>query len=413
MRKQFSILFLVCMAVASYAQENPKRVLFVGNSYTQVNNLPAMIKQLGESTSDAIECEQATSGGATFSQHCSSTGAMDRIREGGWDIVVLQGQSQEPAFPWAQFMSQTYPYACQLAEAAYENCDCAEVLFYMTWGHKNGDEANASAFDSLATYEGMDDLLSARYTYMARQNRASASPVGRVWRRLREEQPELELYQSDGSHPSLAGSYAAACTFYTLIFRKDPTLIATDLTLDAASAQTIRETVRRVVYDSIARYSCHTFLSSEAIGDGQSWRFNCLSAAEPETIEWDFGDGTTSTEATAVHTFPTGTYTVRLTAGRLCSPDTTWTTVEVAGQGGTESISTAIETGFAIYPNPASTHVVVRCAAPAEITIIDQKGRVVRRQHIDGTATVDIRDLAPGVYVVRKDNQATAKLTKL
>ena len=273
MNKVISLLAALTLILLSDAQEAPKKVLFIGNSYTYVNDLPSMIKQMGESTGDLMESEQVTPGSTSFRQHCTSTGAMDKIHQGGWDIVVLQGQSQEPSFPWSQFAEDTYPYACQLADAVHETDHDAEVMFYMTWGRKNGDSYNAQFFDSLATYEGMDDLLCARYTYMAQQNHASVSPVGKVWRKLRSDYPDIELYQSDESHPSLVGSYAAACTFYTMFFHKNPLLITVDFSLDPATAATVRETVKRVVFDSISQYSVsHT----ESITSPTNGRGRCL-----------------------------------------------------------------------------------------------------------------------------------------
>jgi len=70
----------------------------------------------------------------------------------------------------------------------------------------------------------MDSALTATCTRMAQTHEAVVSPVGSVWRYLREN-TSIDLYSPDGSHPSLAGSYAAACTFYTMIFRKNPTFI--------------------------------------------------------------------------------------------------------------------------------------------------------------------------------------------
>jgi len=77
----------------------------------------------------------------------------------------------------------------------------------------------------VCTYEGMDDLLRERYLEMGEMNEAVVSPVGAVWRHLRENNPDVQLYANDGSHPSPEGSYAAACAFFSVLFRENPTLI--------------------------------------------------------------------------------------------------------------------------------------------------------------------------------------------
>ena len=61
---------------------------------------------------------------------------------------------------------------------------------------------------------------------LAETNQPELAPAGAVWRYLRENHPNIPLYSSDGSHPSLAGSYAVACAFYAMIYKKDPTFIS-------------------------------------------------------------------------------------------------------------------------------------------------------------------------------------------
>lgn len=74
----------------------------------------------------------------------------------------------------------------------------------MTWGRNND------------TYEGMQQQLTENYLEMADVLDAYCAPVGEAWRRVRRECPSLQLYNSDGSHPSPAGSYLAACVFYAI-----------------------------------------------------------------------------------------------------------------------------------------------------------------------------------------------------
>jgi len=121
----------------------------------------------------------------------------------------------------------------------------------MTWGRKNGDQQNCQFFPPLCTYEGMDSLLHERYVMMAQDNQACVAPVGHVWHYLRDHNSDIELYQSDESHPSLAGSYAAACTFYASIFRKSPMSIATDENLPQDMALAIRQAATHLVFDSL------------------------------------------------------------------------------------------------------------------------------------------------------------------
>lgn len=256
--KRFALTFGLCLLIfSSMAQGERKSVLFIGNSYTSVNDLPRLTQAVASSMGDELTYESNTPGGCRFSQHCTNE-SMTLIQQGCWDVVVLQEQSQLPSFPQWQVEQECFPYAARLVAAAYTANPNVEPMFYMTWGHKNGDPGNAREYPPLATYEGMDSLLYERYMQMGRDNNASVCPVGRVWRNIRRNHREIELYANDGSHPTMAGSYAAACSFYTMIFHRNPSEIRYSADLDETTAQIIRSTVEAVVYDSLGFWQRQT-----------------------------------------------------------------------------------------------------------------------------------------------------------
>lgn len=254
MKDKILVLLLLAFANILHAQYEPN-VLFIGNSYTQVNDLPKMVADIAQSTGERMTYSSNTPGGCTFMQHCSNQ-SMAMIQAGGWDIVVLQEQSQLPSFPQDQVEWQCFPYAQKLVDSIYAHNPDAEPVFYMTWGRKNGDPDtnNVAEFPVLGTYEGMDSMLCERYTYMAETYHTSLCPVGRVWRHLRTNNPDIELYANDGSHPSVAGTYAAACAFYVMFFHRTPDDITFSSNLDENIATTIRKAVKIVVFDSLEHW---------------------------------------------------------------------------------------------------------------------------------------------------------------
>lgn len=262
MRKFLFVLSLSLFCLFSFGQNT--KILFIGNSYTEVNNLPLLIKNVSNSVGHDIEYESNTPGGFTFQNHVS--GSSSYIQQGGWDYVVLQEQSQLPSFPDNQFNNECYPYAQQLCTMVREYNQDAKIIFYMTWGRKYGDNQNCQYFLPLCTYEGMDSLLYLRYMIMAQDNHTLVSPVGKVWHFIRDNNPEIELYQSDNSHPSLAGSYAAACCFNTIIFHDDPNSISYNPGLDNQQIDVIKNAVKRVVFDSLEKWSFVLSDDSLAIG---------------------------------------------------------------------------------------------------------------------------------------------------
>ena len=101
-----SLCLFVCQIAR--AQEETKKVLFIGNSYTAVNDLPNMVQQVAASAGDRIDYQSNTPGGCTFQQHCGNQ-SMTLIRQGNWDVVVLQEQSQLPSFPQGQVEQECFP----------------------------------------------------------------------------------------------------------------------------------------------------------------------------------------------------------------------------------------------------------------------------------------------------------------
>ena len=224
----------------AWGQGTTQRALFLGNSYTGVNNLPQMVADAAASAGDNLVFDSHTPGGQTLQAHSTNATSLAKIALGSWDFVVLQEQSQLPSFPLGQVQTDVFPYAQLLNGLILEANPCAETVFYMTWGRENGDAGNCASWPPVCTYNGMDSLLNLRYRMMAADNDAILSPVGAVWHYLRENHPAIDLYQADESHPSVAGTYAAACCFYAALFRKDPTAITYDAGLPAADAANIR-----------------------------------------------------------------------------------------------------------------------------------------------------------------------------
>tara|TARA_B100000674_G_scaffold1549_1_gene1256 strand:+ start:1010 stop:2221 length:1212 start_codon:yes stop_codon:yes gene_type:complete len=232
-------------------------VLFIGNSYSSFNNLPNLISSIASTMGDVLIVDGSLIGGATLQNHSENNNTTNLITKGNWDFVVLQEQSQYPSFPLWQVEQDVFPYASQLSDLVSEFNVCANTVFFMTWGRENGDQSNCQSWPPVCTYEGMDDLLRERYMIMANDNNALVSPVGAVWRSLRDAGYDIDLYSSDGSHPSLTGSYVSAVCFYTTLFQKNPLDIpwVDDFGISEYNDMLIKETVKQVVYDNFYEWN--------------------------------------------------------------------------------------------------------------------------------------------------------------
>lgn len=354
MQKLILLLGLLSSGAIATAQ---KSALFIGNSYTYYNNLPAIVSAMARSTGDSLRYDSSAPGGYTFQGHSTYAPTLTKIAQGNWDFVVLQEQSQRPSFPQAQVESSVFPYARQLDSLVNLHNPCAETVFYTTWGRENGDADNCPFFAPLCTYEGMDSLLQLRYGQMADDNQAVEAPVAAVWRQLRGT-TSIDLYDTDGSHPSLAGSYAAGATFYTVFFRKDPTFIGYDAGLGAV-ADTILATVKAIVFDDLARWRVGQYDTQAdfSYSFANQFELNFVdNSAFADSLHWDFGDGSSATGSAASHIYPdsTATYTVQLIASHCGQSDTTTQQINITAtptglQSATNSTPTAYQFNNIIY----------------------------------------------------------------
>ena len=397
------IVFLAFFCGQLWAQQSA-RVLFVGNSYTQVNNLPQMVSNIALSMGDTMTYASNTPGGCTFEMH-SRNQSMTMICEGGWDFVVLQEQSQLPAFPMDSVEMYVFPFAQQLVDSVYAYNPCAEPMFYMTWGRKNGD--TEFGYPPMDTYEGMDSLLYARYMQMGEDNDASVCPVGRVWHYLRDHHEEIELYMSDGSHPSLAGSYAAACAFYTMIFGRNPDSISYGAGLDENHVFAIHSAVHEVVYDSLWKWRRPLPQAGFAVDSVDFLHVRFVNKAKLfEEQVWLFGDGETlqTDDSIIWHTFPeAGIYYVQQVVSRHCMADTTRRLVRV------EAPPVGMDEGngllmVSISPNPTDDEIVLHLpeGIKAEVILYTIEGQELWRKKIGKPRnTIALQEFPSGLYVLK------------
>jgi hypothetical protein len=207
------MLIVALMSSGFGFSQDSVSVLFIGNSYTYVNDLPSVFSQLTTSLGDEATVDAKTNGGFTFQNQLSDPVTMTKIHAKPWDYVVLQGQSQEPSFPFDQVNAQTLPPAVSLADSVYANGFCSQALYFMTWGRQVGDPQ----WDSINTFYKMNNRLRNAYVRIADSAHASVAPVGVAWKYIIDNHPTINLYAADGSHPSLEGTYLAACTFYASV----------------------------------------------------------------------------------------------------------------------------------------------------------------------------------------------------
>lgn len=410
-RLSFVIFTMLLVATASYSQHKKARVLFVGNSYTYFNNMPQIVADMAATTGDTLDYDMSAPGGVTFWNHVDRSSesyipTMGKVRAGGWDYVILQEQSVTPSSPPESYYPWSFVYAKFLVDSIRKYSPCAAIIFYMTWGRKHGLPNSCNSYyppwPYQCTYMSMDSITRVRYMELAEYLDGSVSPVGPVWRHIRGNYTDIELYEADESHPSPAGSYAAACSMFTAIFKKPADIVTYDFSLSAQVAANIRTAAKKIVYDSLSYWSIgrHQTVAAFTVEAGATLTLNFTNTSTNATqYEWNFGDGRTSTASDPVHTYAaTGIYTVRLIAKNARCSDTT-----VAGLYITNEPSAA---SFSIAPNPATNVFKVSSSLFAQdnyrLKIVNIMGQLVHEQRLSGATvqTIPVYGLTAGIYTV-------------
>ncbi|MNV11152.1 PKD domain protein [compost metagenome] len=298
-----------------------------------MNDLPGMLSNLATNLGKEITIDSKTNGGYTFQNHGADPVTYAKIHSKPWDVVVIQGQSQEPSFPDAQVNNSTLPFALRLSDSIWANNTCSNVMYYMTWGRQNGDPQ----WGGINTFEKMNTRLYNTYMRMAdSSDRSMVSPVGAVWAYVRANNPGINLYNADESHPSVEGTYLAACTFYTSLFQRSAVGATYYAGLSPATAGILQQAAATVILDSLDRFNLRpanesTLAGFSLVQNGATITLTNESS-RATTYTWLFGDEQSVTTENAQYTFTSnGVYTVSLVASSTCNSDTASVQVAVGG----------------------------------------------------------------------------------
>ena len=213
---------MLCCVFCSLPGYSQTTALFIGNSYTSSNNLPQLIQDIATSKGQQFLYDTSTPGGYRWDFHVTNPTSMGKIDAGNYDYLVLQEQSLQLArneHGYAKHQHHSFPYADLLDHRSALIDSCHKTMLYLTWGRENGNSIYQSGGYG-QEFDDMQDYLTENYLQLASLIDAEVAPVGEAWREVIQNHPQINLFTGDGSHPSLAGSYLAACVFYIAFFHE-------------------------------------------------------------------------------------------------------------------------------------------------------------------------------------------------
>ena len=182
----------------------PTRILFIGNSFSNRNDLPAMLERLAAAAKPPhrVATDRVIANGRALKTHWEREAAREAIRSSKWNYVVLQEQSTLPLKNPDRMREYVGLFDEEIRRSG------AKTVLYMTWARRHQWERNAELCET--------------YASIGRAIGAIVVPVGVAWQQLLSERSDFVLHDKDGSHPNFAGSYLAACVFFSTLFHQSP-----------------------------------------------------------------------------------------------------------------------------------------------------------------------------------------------
>jgi hypothetical protein len=225
---------------------NPERVLFVGNSYYYYNNslhnhVSQLVKAADAALGARLQFKSSTIGGAALNHHnmahLTEPGRIGVAQAFQW--VVMQGGSGEPLSARRREIFRL----TALTHAEMIKARGGQVALYMTHAyvspHKQANPQNIVATESM-------------YVDVGNEVQALVIPVGLAFEEAYRRLPALSFHNKDGTHPSLLGTYLAACTTYASLYGRSP--VGNTYQADGAIDENVALQLQQVAQDVVTQF---------------------------------------------------------------------------------------------------------------------------------------------------------------
>jgi hypothetical protein len=184
-----------------------RKILFIGNSLTYVNDVPAIVRALADSDGTKLDVRTVAHPDYALEDHWALGEAQREIARGGWELVVMQQGPSSVEENRANLREWTKRYATEIARVG------ATPALYSVWPTAGRRQDFDRAIES--------------YRLAAADVHGVMMPVASAWLAAWRRDASLELYAADGLHATPLGSYLAALVIYARISGHSPVGLST------------------------------------------------------------------------------------------------------------------------------------------------------------------------------------------
>ena len=410
MKTKLTLLLLTVISINNLLAQDSLRVLFLGNSYTSYNNLPQLVQSLSSSAGKTLIIDSNMPGGYPISSHLNDATTFSKISQGNWDYVVIQEQSQIPTIDYYRY-NDMYPALTDIKALVEQYNPCAKIITYMTWGRRFGgmqcDPNNTYCSPNFVNFNHMQDSLTSAYLEISNQLNIQCAPVGVVWQNILND-TNLVLHSGDNSHPNIDGSYLAALTIFSNIWKLQTTGLSFNAGISSARTQYYQSISDQTIFSNSDRWNLYInnpiadFTYSIA-GNTVSFVNSSLSSTNNSlNYSWNFGDMNTSVEQNPNHTYVgSGIYNVSLITRNCIFSDTVTFQIQIVTTGLNEKQSETLN----IFPNPTKNIVYIKLtnnSATTNYILYAVTGEIIfTGKTLDNEIILDLSNLTNGLYLLR------------
>ncbi|MGM0479398.1 MAG: DUF4886 domain-containing protein [Bacteroidota bacterium] len=216
MKTIFAVLLIIFGVFPRLVTGQTKQVLFIGNSFTMNYDMPKKLEEIARQNDHSLYTKQVTTNGKDWKFHATQPSTYAKIRSTSWDYVFLQAKSYELIVSDSTVKRHSLPYGSQIVDSIRFHHPEAKIALFMTWGYEEG--ISLTDQNEEVDFEEMQRRIEHQYLALADTFKTAVVPVGKVWKEVRHETPELNLYTSDHYHQNKTGSFLIAATFYSFLF---------------------------------------------------------------------------------------------------------------------------------------------------------------------------------------------------
>ncbi len=206
---------------SSNATQDTNKILFIGNSHTYYNNMPAIFKEIADA--DGINCEvsSVTASGYKLSEFADKNDeygiqVYSLLTQYEWDYVVVQENRRTLIENPTQTEKAVKTLHSLIKKAG------AKMVIYATQPNNIGYEFTLNSTKLYLTDLQIEQILTRNNFKISNEYEGLIALSGTNFMRVMLDFPEIKMYKSDNLHPTVQGSYLAACTIYHTIFGKTP-----------------------------------------------------------------------------------------------------------------------------------------------------------------------------------------------